>query len=84
MIATYKVNTRNGRQVKMEGDPDDLDKILHQMKTWQQMLEALRLFVDDTPCRYDHHGYCQEHSGGFAHNCSNAIAIAALKAAKDE
>lgn len=30
-------------------------------------VELLRYMigVEDTPCRLDHHGYCQEHPGGF-------------------
>lgn len=28
----------------------------------EQLLSLVADFVDDSPCRYDHHGYCQNHS----------------------
>lgn len=37
-------------------------------ETQRQLREARELLaeqVDDEPCDYDHHGYCQAHSGGF-------------------
>lgn len=42
----------------------------------RRLEEALRLFVDDEECRYDHHGYCQEH--GVTMPCRNAVARALL------
>ncbi|HYE57810.1 MAG TPA: hypothetical protein VD948_04865, partial [Rhodothermales bacterium] len=37
---------------------------------------ALDALVDDEPCQYDHHGYCQAHSLGKP--CSNAVGKALL------
>lgn len=34
---------------------DDVDKRLAELEA------ALRAVIDDEPCRYDHHGYCQTH-----------------------
>ncbi len=39
--------------------------------------DALRLFVDDENCRFDHHGYCQEHGG--TKPCRNVVAWALLE-----
>ena len=42
---------------------------------------ALHGLVDheDQPCRFDHHGYCQDHTGGFGeHGCTTAIGRKAL------
>lgn len=50
----------------------------------QAALDLLRYMVEveDGPCRHDHHGYCQEHPGGFRANADdvNECWIAAARA----
>lgn len=42
----------------------ELVKEVHALRARCAALEeALEPFLDDNPCRYDHHGYCQEHQG---------------------
>ena len=43
----------------------------------EQLTGALRGVVDDEPCWFDHHGYCQTHVLG--NPCEMAIARAALE-----
>jgi hypothetical protein len=58
--------------ITMSGDPfDDLT----------EALDLLGELVDaDTPCRFDHHGQCQEHHGGFAEDgCATRRAWALIR-----
>ncbi len=43
-------------------------------KQIKELKKALRWLVEheDNSCRFDHHGYCQEHSGGFDYPCATA------------
>lgn len=43
-----------------ENDMDIKDGRL--MSKAPKLLEVLKLFMDDVPCRLDHHGVCQTHS----------------------
>ena len=42
----------------------------------QRLVDALKAFVDDEECSFDHHGYCQTH--GVTKPCINAEARAVL------
>ena len=44
------------------------------------LLNALKQFVDDEDCRFDHNGYCQEH--GVTKPCRNTLAILAIAQAE--
>ena len=46
------------------------------------LLEVLKAFVEDTPCRLDHHGCCQEHGGMINNVCLNEKAKAAIAKAE--
>lgn len=40
--------------------------------TLHEIEDILEHLIEDSECRYDHHGYCQEHFGGFSENgCTN-------------
>jgi hypothetical protein len=45
----------------------------------RELVRALEGLVDDEPCRYDHHGYCQTHR--LNNPCEMQVARAALKKA---
>ena len=30
-----------------------------------ELRELVNYLIEDYPCRLDHHGYCQDHTGGF-------------------
>ena len=47
-----------------------------------EMYVALSQLVDDEPCEYDHHGYCQTHNLG--NPCEVALGRAALAKARGE
>ena len=47
-----------------------------------ELVEALEGLIDDEPCRYDHHGYCQTHF--ITEPCEMAVARAALTKIKGE
>lgn len=46
-------------------------------KELEKARELLKALVDDEPCRYDHHGYCQTRR--LEENCSNAQGKAFLE-----
>jgi hypothetical protein len=66
----------------------------HYIRTLNERIKELEghlgRFVEDSPCNFDHHGYCQAHCGGCAHegscttencpglDCANAAARKAL------
>lgn len=52
------------------------DKVKFLTEHRDELLEALRNFVDDEPCCFDHHGYCQTH--GVSQPCINEIAKKAI------
>ena len=43
-----------------------------------ELLELLAAIVDEDPCQYDHHGYCQSH-GLFSKPCPHERVNAILK-----
>ena len=47
-----------------------------------ELVEALDGLIDDEPCRYDHHGYCQSHF--ITAPCEMAVARATLAKVKGE
>jgi hypothetical protein len=40
-------------------------------------LEIIDVYIDDNPCRFDHHGFCQEHNLAQMNDgrCGNAAAL---------
>ena len=45
----------------------------------KEALELIYLLVDESDCRLDHHGYCQEHSHFHQSECTHAKAKKFLK-----
>lgn len=45
----------------------------------EELYELLELLADDSPCRLDHHGFCQEHFWLAPGRCPHARAQELLK-----
>ena len=43
----------------LDGAMDEFEKLKAERDMWRTLAVAL---VDESPCWYDHHGYCQAHS----------------------
>jgi len=41
MVGTYTVNVGNGETVEMSGNPDYLDRITHQMRHYETLIDCL-------------------------------------------
>ena len=53
-------------------DEDFSHLICRNVNNFDGLIEILELFIDDEECRFDHHGYCQEH--GVTEPCRNQAA----------
>lgn len=64
--------------VSYRGAMAEIDQLRTQVDLLRLALTGLANH-EDQPCRFDHHGYCQEHPGGFGwEGCGIAIARSAL------
>jgi hypothetical protein len=61
-------------------NPNTLNSLERYIKKQTQKAEVrgrkiIEKFYDDSPCRFDHHGYCQEHlAGEIDQRCTNLVA----------
>ena len=50
----------------------------------KRLKEALEAFVDDDPCSFDHHGYCQAHGGDKCRNENAKQTLQGKEKVKDD
>ena len=48
-LVKYDVHVGNGDTVTMQGESIAVDKIIHQMRTWQPMYKALKSLLNNLP-----------------------------------
>ena len=68
----------NASYCKLEAAMPHITSLLSER---DRLKEALQAFVDDDPCSFDHHGYCQAHGGD---RCRNENAKQALNQSGQE